>query len=87
MDENLKATINDVLWKEIKGLTTIIQNNYIKLTKKIKENTNMVADIWEQLSNYQDMQNRLKNVENQMDQLAIENQKLNTENLNLKYYL
>ena len=37
MDENLKAAIKDVLSEEIKGLTTIIQDNYIKLTNKIKE--------------------------------------------------
>ena len=84
MDENLKAAINDVLSEEIKGLTTIIEDNYIKLMKKIEENTNMVTDIQEQLSNYQDMLDRLKNVEDQMDQLAIQNQKLNTENLTLK---
>ena len=35
MDENLKATMKDVLSEEIKGLTTIIQDNYIKLTNKI----------------------------------------------------
>ena len=44
----------------------------------------MVTYIHEQLSNYQDMLDRLKNVENQMDHLAIQNQKLNTENLKLK---
>ena len=59
MDENLKAAIKDVLSEEIKGLTTIIQDNYIKLTYKIKENTNTVTDIQEQLSNYQDMLDRL----------------------------
>ena len=79
-----RLAIKDVLSEEIKELTTIIQDNYIKLTNKIEENTNMVTDIWEQLSNYQDMLDRLKNVEEQMDQLAIQNQKLNTENLNLK---
>ena len=30
------------------------------------------------------MLDRLKNVEDQMDQLAVQNQKLNTENFNLK---
>ena len=52
MDENLKAAIKDVQSEEIKGLTTIIQDNYIKLTNKIKEYTNTVTDIQEQLSNY-----------------------------------
>ena len=84
VDENLKATIKDVLSEEIKGLTTIIQDNYIKLINTNKENTNIVTDIQEQVSNYQDMLDKLKNVENQMDQLAIQNQKLNTKNLNLK---
>ena len=63
MDENLKAAIKDVLSEAIKGLTTIIQDNYIKLTYKINKNTNTVTDISEQLSNYQDMLDRLKNVE------------------------
>ena len=53
MDENLKATIKDVLSEEIKGLTMIIQDNYIKLINTTKENTNTVTDIQEQLSNYQ----------------------------------
>ena len=84
MDENLKATIKDVPSEEIKGLTTVIQNNYIKLMNEIEENTNMVTDIQDWLSNYQDTLDRLKNVEDQMDQLAIQNQKLNTDNINLK---
>ena len=84
MDENLKSTIKDVLSEEIKALITIIQDTYIKLTNKIEENSNTVTDIQEQLSNYQDILDRLKNAEDQMDQLAIQNQKLNTENLNLK---
>ena len=45
MDENLKAAIKDVLSEEIKGLTSVIQDNYIKLTDKIKEKTNTVTDI------------------------------------------
>ena len=44
MDETLKAARKDVL-SEIKGLTTIIQDNYIKITNKIEDNTNMVTDI------------------------------------------
>ena len=45
MDEKLKAAIKYVPSKEIKGLTTIILENYIKLTNKIEGNTNMVTDI------------------------------------------
>ena len=45
MDDNWKAAIKDVLSEEIKGLTTVIQDNCIKLTNKIEENTNMVTDI------------------------------------------
>ena len=45
MDENLKGAIKDVLSEETKELTTIIQENYIKLTNKIEENTNTVTDI------------------------------------------
>ena len=45
MNENMKAKIKDVLSDEIKGLITIIQDNYIKLMKKIEENTNTVTDI------------------------------------------
>ena len=45
MDEKLKDAIKDVLSKEINELTTVIQDNYIKLTNKIKENTNTVTDI------------------------------------------
>ena len=82
MDENLRATIKDVLSEEIKGLTTVIPDNYMKLVNKIKEN--MVTDIWDQLSNYQDMLDRSKNVEEHTDQLEIQNQKWNTEKLNLK---
>ena len=63
MDEKLKATIKDVLSEEIKGLTTIIQDNYIKLTNKMEENTNPVTYIQEQPSNYQAMLDRLKNLE------------------------
>ena len=37
MDENLEVAIKGVLSEEIKGLTTVIQDNYIKLTNKIKE--------------------------------------------------
>ena len=44
----------------------------------------MVTNIPEQLSNYQDMLDRLNNVEDNMDQLVIQNQKLNTKNLKLK---
>ena len=67
MDENVKATIKDVLSEEIKGLATVIQDNYIKLINKIKENTNTVTDIGEWLSNNLDMLDRFKNVEDQMD--------------------
>ena len=45
MDENLKATIKNVISEEIKVLTTIIQDNYIKLTNKIEKNTNTLTDI------------------------------------------
>ena len=44
IDENLKTAIKDVLSEEIKGLISIIQENYIKLTNKIEENTNAVTD-------------------------------------------
>ena len=43
--KNLKDAKKDVLSEEIIGLTTTIQDNYIKLTNKIKENTNTVTDI------------------------------------------
>ena len=75
MDEILKAPIKDVLSEEIKVLTTTtIQDNYINLMNKMEENTITVTDIWEQISNYQDLLDRLKNVEDQMDQLTIQNQ-------------